>query len=250
MKSTIYEKYMRVNSCRVDTTSHMSIAAAMGTIQDMVSEQTGLFGMDDFNMKSKSNGLWVMNKVKLQINKMPFWNDAVKLTSRMLKPTGVQCRWDFLAADEQETPLWLGRAEMCILDFDSHHIRRVNSTCYPPGLDFPEANRLKFERFSPDADSENYVYTRVIRAGDIDIVHHTNNVQYNTIALDAFTAAELEATDISEYEIDFLSESHEHDRLDIYRTKAEDGFIVTGTNYDNGKAVFKTKIICEKRNTA
>lgn len=249
MKNTIYEKQLQVNSCRIDVTAHMGITDAMGLIQDMISEQTGRMGIDDFSIKNKSGAFWVMNKVRLKLFKMPCWKDTVKLTSCMIQPTGVQCRWDFLAADEQGTPFWTGRTELCLLDFETHRIRRVNSTCFPLDLDFCEANTMKFDKFKPTTESGEYMYSKVIRATDLDIVCHTNNVQYNTFALDTFTADELKAMEITDYQIDFVSESHEGDRIDLYREKTEDGYTVIGIHPDDGKMIFKTKIVGKRHET-
>ena len=130
---------------------------------------------------------------------------------------------------------------MCILDFESQNVMRMKSTCFPMDLDFREPLDIAFDRIKLPENSE-YIYTHQVRASDIDMSHHTNNVKYNSIAMDAFTCAETAQMKIRDYQIDFITQSHEGDELEIYRTPVDGGWVIRGVASYDKRIVFSVKI--------
>ena len=87
----------------------------------------------------------------------------------------------------------------------------------------------------------DYVYTRVIRSTDIDINNHTNNLKYNFMAMDALSVEDLKSSKIKEYEIYFVNESYEGDKIDVFKKKLKNYIYVEGKILDKTifRAVFK-----------
>lgn len=241
---TTYRKNIQVGSGDVDEGSHLTITSAMEKFQDMVTEQCDKLGVSGFTLKEKCNAFWVVTKNKIIIDRMPFWGERVIMQSFPSKPMSRFCNWNCIALDSDEEPLWSAKSEMCILDFENQNIMHMKSTCYPMELDFREPLDISYKRFKVPEEGQ-YIYTRQIHYSDIDMSHHTNNVKYNAITLDAFTCAEMSSMRIQEYEIDFVSQSHEGDSIDIFRKQMDNEWFVWGVASNDSRIVFTVKMTVE-----
>lgn len=237
---TTYKRQFTVGSGSVDEGSHLCVASAMEMFQDMVTEQCGKLGASGFTLKEKCNAFWVVTKNRAIINRLPFWNERIYLETFPSKPSSRFCNWNCIAVDSDEEPLWQMKSEMCILDFEKQNIMRMKSTCFPMDLDFRESLDISYDRIKLP-DEGQYIYTHQVHFSDIDMSHHTNNVKYNTIALNAFTCAEHAATKITDYQIEYISQSHEGDNIDIFRSPVENGWLVWGVAPSDLRTVFVVK---------
>ena len=129
-----------------------------------------------------------------------------------------------------------GITEWVIIDATSRTLRKVESTSYPNDIEWIMEKSIeeKFRRFKDDFTEDDFVYKRLVRSGDIDVTHHTNNVTYITMLLDTFSVKELESMTWKEVEISYLNESLEGETLSIYRKKTDEGYLFKITK-DNGK---------------
>ena len=100
----------------------------------------------------------------------------------------------------------------------------------------------KFRRFKDDFTEDDFVYKRLVRSGDIDVTHHTNNVTYITMLLDTFTVKELESIQWKDIEVSYLNESLEGETLSIYRKEKEDGYYFSIKKEDGKTAVMAALI--------
>lgn len=236
-----YKKILTVTSGLVDEGSHLNVTSAMELFQDSVTEQCEKLKVSNFILRDKLNAFWVVTKNKLVIDRMPFFGERIILETFPSKPSSRFCNWNCIALDSDEEPLWTAKSEMCILDFESQSVMRMKSTCFPMDLAFREPLDIAFDRIKPPENSE-YIYTHQVHASDIDMSHHTNNVRYNSIAMDAFTCAEITEMKLRDYQIDFVTQSHEGDELEIYRTHADGGWIISGIASSDKRIVFSVKM--------
>ena len=117
----------------------------------------------------------------------------------------------------------------------------MSSICYPE-LQMEKIKNVKtdFYNLKEQINSSDYVYTRVIRSTDIDVNNHTNNLKYNQIAIDAFSVDELKSIEVKEYEIYFVNETYEGDKIDVFKKKVKNIFYLEGRVED--KIIFKVVI--------
>ena len=129
-------------------------------------------------------------------------------------------------------------SEWVIIDASSRTLRKVETTSYPNDIDWIKEKSIeeRFRRFKDDFTDEDLIYKRLVRSGDIDVTHHTNNVTYITMLLDTFSVKELEAKRWEDVEVSYLNESFEGETLSIYRKEREDGYYFS-IKKDDGKVV-------------
>ena len=129
-------------------------------------------------------------------------------------------------------------SEWVIIDATSRTLRKVETTSYPNDIDWIQEKSIeeKFRRFKDDFTEEDFIYKRLVRSGDIDVTHHTNNVTYITMLLDTFSVKELESKLWEDVEVSYLNESFEGETLSIYRKEREDGYSFS-IKKEDGKVV-------------
>lgn len=225
MKKNEYILNTTVLSGQCDSLMRFRAEAVFMAFQDVASRHAIFLGVDDFSLLEKDNAMWVITKTKVKINKLPFWNENITIRTWPMGAEGVRCNRCYQILENDEVMI-NGITEWVIIDATTRTLRKVESTSYPNDIDWIKEKSIedKFRRFKDDFTEEDFVYQRLIRSGDIDVTHHTNNVTYVTMLLDTFSVRELESMMLTEIEISYLNETLEGETLSVYRKKTDDGY--------------------------
>lgn len=237
MKNNEYILNTTVLSGQCDSLMRFKTESSFMAFQDVASRHAMFLGIDDFSLLEKDNALWVVSKTKVKINKLPRWNDEISIRTWPMGAEGVRCNRCYQIIKDGEVFI-NGITEWVIIDAETRHLRKVESTSYPNDIEWITEKSIdeKFRRFKDDFTENDFINKRIVRSGDIDVTHHTNNVTYITMLLDTFTVKELENTTLKEIEVSYLSESLEGETLSIYRKDNEDGHYFS-IKKDDGKIV-------------
>ncbi|MBE6335947.1 MAG: hypothetical protein E7066_04650 [Lentimicrobiaceae bacterium] len=237
MKKNEFTLNTTVLSGQCDSLMRLRTEAILMSFQDVASRHAMFLGIDDFSLLEKDNAMWVITKTKVKINKLPLWNDDVSIRTWPMGADGVRCNRCYQIIKDNEI-LINGITEWVIIDATTRTLRKVETTSYPNDIDWITEKSIeeKFRRFKDDFTENDVVYKRLIRSGDIDVTHHTNNVTYITMLLDTFSVKELENMSLKEIEVSYINESFEGETLSIYRKKREDGTYFS-IKKDDGKVV-------------
>lgn len=137
-----------------------------------------------------------------------------------------------------EETVVLGRAEWAILGNDGRLCPAAASP-FPLGLDFVSESSIpdKPKRLRDFAAESAPLFTHTVRASDIDVGHHMNNLAYLRLVQNCFTAEELCSGRISSVEAHYGTACHEGDELSVFRLD-EDGCTRISIRSASGKTVF------------
>lgn len=237
MKNNEYILNTTVLSGQCDSLMRFKTESSFMAFQDVASRHAMFLGIDDFSLLEKDNALWVVSKTKVKINKLPRWNDEISIRTWPMGAEGVRCNRCYQIIKDGEVFI-NGITEWVIIDAETRHLRKVESTSYPNDIEWIKEKSIdeKFRKFKDDFTENDFINKRIVRSGDIDVTHHTNNVTYITMLLDTFTVKELENMTLKEIEVSYLSESLEGETLSIYRKDNEDGHYFS-IKKDDGKIV-------------
>ena len=237
MKNNEYILNTTVLSGQCDSLMRFKTESSFMAFQDVASRHAMFLGIDDFSLLEKDNALWVVSKTKVKINKLPRWNDEISIRTWPMGAEGVRCNRCYQIIKDGEVFI-NGITEWVIIDAETRHLRKVESTSYPNDIEWITEKSIdeKFRKFKDDFTENDFINKRIVRSGDIDVTHHTNNVTYITMLLDTFTVKELENMTLKEIEVSYLNESLEGETLSIYRKDNEDGHYFS-IKKDDGKIV-------------
>lgn len=238
MKKNEYILNTTVLSGQCDSLMRFRTEAYFMTFQNVASNHATFLGVDDISLLENDNALWVVTKTKVKINELPRWNDEINIRTWPMGAEGVRCNRCYQIIKDGEVFI-NGITEWVIIDAETRHLRKIETTSYPNDIDWIQEKSIdeKFRRFKDDFTEDDLVYKRLIRSGDIDVTHHTNNVTYITMLLDTFSVKELESMTFKEIEISYLNESLEGEILSIYRKRADEGYYFKIQKDDGKNAV-------------
>lgn len=224
MKENEYIQNTIVLCGQCDSLMRFKMESIFMIFQDMASRHAVYLGVDDSSLLRNDNAMWVVSKTKVKINKLPRWNDEIRVRTWPMGAEGVRCNRCYQIIKDGEV-LINGITEWVIIDATTRSLRKIETTSYPNDVDWIKEKSIedRFRRFKDDFTEEDLVYKRLIRSGDIDVTHHVNNVTYITMLLDTFSVVELENMTIGEMEVSYLNESLEGELLSIFKKKREDG---------------------------
>ena len=111
----------------------------------------------------------------------------------------------------------LGRTQWAILGPEKK-ILRFEQSGFPADFPFPAAAAIDAPpvRFHDDLTQDEPLYTHLIRATDIDMGRHMNNVVYIRLLLDCFSSKELASDAIRSIEAHYASPCLEGETLGIF----------------------------------
>ena len=244
MKNWHSEKLI-IDDTNVDFSSTVPVTELLKLFEIATFKHSNKMGLDHVSMEKNSNAFWVVTKMKVIPCSEIKTGDKINVTT-WTRELGTARALRDCVIKKGNTIKAKFLAEWCCLDFETRRLRRMNSICYPK-LEMEKTNHIKtdFSNFKEQVDSSNYVYTRTIRSTDIDVNNHTNNLKYNNIAIDTFSVEELKSFEIKEYEIYFVNESCEGDKIDVFKKKVKNQFYIEGRVED--KTIFKVVMKFKKK---
>jgi len=166
---------------------------------------------------------WVYSKYKLHICRRTDFSGPFRLESWVenKKPT-VRLYQDLMISRSGDVCAF-GRLEECLLDIANQKLCRLSAIGWPEGL--ASTRELELEPFSrigkPDLELLALAGTHQVRYTDLDKSGHMNNLRYVDMLLNAFDSNFWGKYEISDFEIHYLNQSYEGEKLQL-RCRADD----------------------------
>ena len=244
MKNWHREKLV-VDDTNVDFSMSVPVAELMKLFEIATFKHSTIMGLDHVSMEKNSQAFWVVTKMKVVPQKPILSGEKISITTWTHELGSIRALRDCVIKSGTTIKAKFN-AEWCCLDWNTRRIRKMSTIQYPE-LEMEKTNNVKtsFSNKREDVEEKHYVYTRTIRSTDIDVNLHTNNLKYNFMAMDAFSVEELKSFNIKEYEIYFVNESHQGDKIDIYKKKVKNYYYLEGRCSE--KTIFKVVIKFTKK---
>ena len=166
------------------------------------------------------NQAWVLSKMRVEITKLPKWNDTITVKTwinSLENSRSIRCLEMYLG-DEK------------IVGCETFWVVFNTNSRRPENLELPNAHFEKFpnhfateNRFSR-IDSTNcdvHVATKKVVLSDLDIVNHANSVKYLEWCLDTISYEIIEKKLIKNLEMNYLKEVSLNEIIEISEFKNE-----------------------------
>lgn len=218
-----YRKQMIVGTSLCGADGKMNIPSTFAAFQDIASEHAERMGIG-FEKMRREQIFWVTVRTRVHFYNRPGLAETVEIETWPLQPGKLRCDRCYRMNGGGQL-LAEGRTEWCIVN------TQTGAACPLEGVFAPETayceERLldaPYARFRHNFAEEDRVCGYVVRTCDIDVGRHMNNVAYLRLLTDSFSVAELEAMQISEMEIMYLSSCYEGDELSVMRRRTDYGY--------------------------
>jgi acyl-ACP thioesterase len=236
------EKFtVKTYECRPN--GNIKTACLMQYLQEAAAlhaEQLG-FGVDRL---STINSYWVLSNLRIEINRLPKWNDEITVKTWPSGYNRLIATREFVAKDQNDCELFRAGSQWMILDKQSNRPKNL----FRLDLSLPKTGAKalseKLVRLEPHDD-----YSQVDRISvpysSIDLNGHVNNTEYVRWGIDALRKAFKFEGNISSMHATYLSEVFEADELDLLLSQSRNGhFYVLAKRSDGQNNVHVMEIGC------
>lgn len=229
-----------VSASMTDTKANLSVIGAFQVIQDAITELTGKLGIDGKTVKEKYNAFWVFTKTRVKFVKAIAWNEEMMVDAFVSLVSVAKMNIDIEAKNQSGEIVFCSKTEICALDIDTQRIRKLSTVGVDETmLSNNKPTEIVFTKF--DGENLPLVDSVKIKYSNIDFSHHTNNLEYVRLVMDAHSVAEVEKRQIKEVEIIYANQSFENDVLDIRKANFENRELVVLEK--DSKTVVKCEIV-------
>lgn len=208
----MYKEKIFINSCEVDKYQDLSMPSIFRICQEIAA-----FGAEDIGLGKKITTdvgkLWVLTRVDVEVNKLPRYYDEVIVKTYPKDAIKFIFPRQFRFEDKKGNVYLKASAAFMVIDQTSRQMLIKPFDKLPKGESCND--ELPFPKKVMEEDVE-HIYSKKIRFSDLDLNGHMNNVRYIESICDLFDSKYLSDHYISSFTINYLSEVHEGETLDIY----------------------------------
>ena len=211
-----------VRSYETDFRQEIRPSSVLGLFQEIAGDHSQAMGLG-FQKLGEQGRFWVLSKIYVEVDRKPASGEKVSVRTWPHRPNKAIYERSFTVCDESGQRLIGAESRWCILEKSGRIV--PCSRIEQPEIDFLEENCLE------DID---WQIPRVVRAAapdfaltvansEYDLNHHVNNIKYADYIFNCFTVAELEAQRLASFQLHYVKQAFEGDRLEFFRSETEPG---------------------------
>ena len=203
----IREKELIIGSYFVDNRQRLTVPALLGLMQEIAWEHSTSYNAG-WDFLQSINLFWALSKMHLKINRLPLWNEVVKLCTWGKQPENVIFHRDFEMYDEQGNLLLTATSVWTTLSTIDGRVQRIPAEV-GQRIVVPEnrhAIREAAQKIKKIAIVNPPCWHSVLHS-DIDMNQHVNNARYVQWVLNHFPHEFQNQHNIKELMINYLSQA-------------------------------------------
>ena len=207
---SILKKEFEVNSFLVNFKGQIGLFATLNALQDTAWDHANYLGFG-FDSITKKSLIWALTRQKLVMKKWPKWGSTITVETWLRQNDGYILR-EFAIYEGQElignsTTSWL------TLNMETRRPQKFNRGDFDL---YRDEKALSYVAQKVPAMTEyQKLLSFDVRNSDIDVNRHVNNTRYAQWILDSIPQKWHKDYLLSEYEVNFLAETHLGDHITI-----------------------------------
>lgn len=221
-----YVKTTTVLPSQLDPYGRLSVPDTFNIFMDAATEAAGELGVG-FDFLRRKGMFWITVKTKIQFLNRPGILDAVQVATWPERPGEKRCNRHYELSRDGEV-LIRAKTEWAIVSVLTKRPQAM-AKVLPQALDYPDERACPepfpmIDEGFPDPPFAEHT----VRATDIDMARHMNNVAYVRAIVDAFSVKEWKQLDVRQFDIIFRASAHEGDVLRLYKRRTGDDLDICG----------------------
>ncbi len=221
--TSIYSQDWKINFLQCYPNGYLKYTDLCNILQLTAGTHAELGGIS-FSDMQVHNQAWVLSKMRVEITKLPKWNDTITVKTwinSLENSRSIRC-----------LEMYLGEEK--IVGCETFWVVFNTNSRKPENLELPNAH---FEKFSNNFATENrfsridstncnvIVATKKIVLSDLDIVNHANSVKYLEWCLDHVSYDVMERRLIKTLEMNYVKELSLNENINIKKNDNEETLI-------------------------
>jgi len=207
----------------VDLNRQLRLISYMQKTQEIAEAHAALYQCG-YHHLIKQDIVWVLSRMVIEIDRMPLWDEPVRLHSWHKRVERIFALRDFILYDAEEKPIVKATSAWLLMDIHTRRMQRVEHILphlaqvnipqdaileVPGKLTVPEGCHLAHEM------SQQVAYC------DIDLINHVTNTKYVEWTLNCLPFASLSNQGISLFQINFNLEAKYGDTVELLHATAD-----------------------------
>lgn len=244
--SSLFKKKYHIDLRDVDFTKKLKSSTLFGYFQDVASLAAENLGFGIETLNEKFGVAWVVTRIRVEITRMPIWDEEIIIETWPLEPSKVEFDRDYLVKDINGDVIIRAVSKWVIMDIKERRIKRSEVI----GIHYPEkitkraleGRLVKLKNYGQLEE----VYTKVIGYSDIDFNGHLNNSKYVDFMMDCFPIEDHKNHSIQTIDINFNHEALPGDTITLYKDISKLGenvIYIEGINQTDKNVVFKSEVV-------
>lgn len=241
----VWKTRYRILALDADLISLAKVSALCNYFQESAWQHANHLGVG-YTALFRQGLVWVLSRFRIQIDAYPTWGDEVEMQTWPVTVSGLHALRDFTILRSNGQKIISGSSAWLVLDKESKKPYR-NLVCLlqnVPEYPLPPVFNEEIQKIRNVPEPE-LAATVTAAYSDLDANGHVNNNRYIEWACDAFEANWYKRLRIHDMSVNFLSETHAGESLQILK-KSSSPYIweVEGRKNDiNSTPVFRSRLI-------
>ena len=215
---------LAASSCGADV--KLSVEGAFRIVEDMVTELMGDQHIDGVTCMREYGGMWVFVRNRIEMPQPLAWMDKYTATSYISSFSKIRLYIDTVLQKADGSIALKSRLELCAVDLETGKIRKSDSVGV--GEKTPAEEPMFEIAYTKEKPVRGDLIDEItVRSADIDYCHHTNNVAYVRYFVNQTGVDELIKHPVRTIEVQYAAQTHEGDKLSVYRCNSEnEAFVI------------------------
>ncbi len=198
----------------------LSVEGAFRIVEDMVTELMGDQHIDGVTCMREYSGMWVFVRNRIEMPQRLAWMEEYTAACYISSFSKIRLYIDTVLEKADGSIALRSRLELCAVDLETGKIRKSESVGV--GEKTPAEEPLFDIAYSKEKPARGDIVDEItVRSADIDYCHHTNNVAYVHYFVNQIGVDELIKNPVKAIEVQYAAQTHEGDKLVIYRCSSE-----------------------------
>ncbi len=210
MDNSFLDYRFEVDSCDMDVWGYLKPTAILRTCQQTAYIHAQSLGFGYENLQ-KSGCVWVLSRVKVDIERLPVWGDKIRVRTWHKRQVGIFSLRDYIFYDQEEQPIIRVTTSWLIINIATRRITRPDRLFSPEEsfmlVEYPhDAISIPAEKVEI-ASEEIFLSDHRVLYSNLDINHHVNNTRYLEWACDNSPQQMLPERTLSHFSLNFNHEA-------------------------------------------
>lgn len=210
-----WEETFRIHTFQMDPKGKAQLFTICNYLQEAASMHAHLAGLG-FDDMIQRNQVWVLTRLKVEIESYPVWNDQLTLKTWSRGNEGIFYLRDFIISDQNGAAIIKATSSWAAINLKTRRPELVN------GLEemlYSQKDQIaleeKLEKL-PELKSPQLISEYQVQYTDIDIVYHVNNVKYIEMIINAYPLEKHKSGRVKSVEVNYLGETNYGEHVQIF----------------------------------
>ncbi len=227
-----------INNYDIDFNMQLKYSALQNLLQQASAYHVEKLGLGFVHLADMGKG-WVLTRMKIKVIRMPVYGEKVTIETWPVKPGFAEFERDYLLKDEKGEILVAATSRWCIMDHKTQKPVRASELTIRD-VDYRSDRCLgdPLVRLRGNDLAWTFAYSDIVRASDLDLNYHMNNVRYLEWITDCFDLKTITETKLDVLQIDYLHQVRFGEELSLFTSYSP------STTYVKGEAGDNTAFLC------